>query len=479
MSAAWLALLVGSFVLLGCGERETPAPASEQHGEVREDEIALLKEIGYATEVPITGPHVGKAGVTLFDPAAVQDGLNFFNSLEAYTAKLMTMSGREVHRWSSDEKGATWGRFHARLPSLAPSYLDGWAHTELLENGDLLVIGAHHMLLRLDWDSNVEWKLELSAHHDLAVADDGDIHVLTAAIASVEIDGEPHAFLDNRIVVVTADGKIERTVSIFEALSFDPWSQRMNGMLREIKRVQTLALEKFRASGAVLTPEFEDYVRLIQSAFRGETAQDEDLKILLFQNSPEDLFHVNSIQILPRSRPGLWRKGDWLIVIPVFEMIAVIDHESGRVIWTWGRDELQRPHHATLQPDGNILIFDNGIRRMYSRVVKMDPESGRIVWQYRADPPESFFSDSRGGAQGLPNGNVLIADTNNGRAFEVTPAGYVVWEYYNDELYEEKGVAKRGALFRFTRVDPSSIEPLASRAGSRLPAEPEGGRAGQ
>jgi outer membrane protein assembly factor BamB len=203
-------------------------------------------------------------------------------------------------------------------------------------------------------------------------------------------------------------------------------------------------------------------VRLIQAAFRGEIAEDEGLKILMFQNNPEDLFHANSIQVLPRDEPGLWRAGDLLISILVFDTIAVIDHESGRVIWTWGRGELQQPHHATLLPDGNILIFDNGVQRKYSRVVKVNPKTSEIVWRFQTDPPDAFYSETRGGAQELPNGNVLIAETNNGRAFEVTPAGKVVWEYYNEVLSEVDGGQQRGALYRFTRTAPSSIQPLMS-----------------
>ena len=45
-------------------------------------------------------------------------------------------------------------------------------------------------------------------------------------------------------------------------------------------------------------------------------------------------------------------------------------------------------------------LFDRHIvlpELLYSRVVEVDPRRGEIVWQYRADPPESFFSGSRGG----------------------------------------------------------------------------------
>ena len=36
-----------------------------------------------------------------------------------------------------------------------------------------------------------------------------------------------------------------------------------------------------------------------------------------------------------------------------------------------------------------------------------------------------------GTTERLSNGNTMITETNNGRAFEVTPAGEIVWEFFN------------------------------------------------
>jgi hypothetical protein len=57
----------------------------------------------------------------------------------------------------------------------------------------------------------------------------------------------------------------------------------------------------------------------------------------------------------------------------------------------------------------------------------------QIVWEYSASDsnrPEwmfcsSFISDVRR----LPNGNTFIDEGMNGRFFQVTPAGEIVWEY--------------------------------------------------
>ena len=96
-------------------------------------------------------------------------------------------------------------------------------------------------------------------------------------------------------------------------------------------------------------------------------------------------------------------------------------------LWEWGQGQLEKPHHPTLLENGNVLIFDNGNQRKYTRVVELNPVNRHIVWEYKADPPESFYTSFGGSNQRLPNGNTLIVETGKGRAFEVTKEGEVVW----------------------------------------------------
>jgi hypothetical protein len=55
----------------------------------------------------------------------------------------------------------------------------------------------------------------------------------------------------------------------------------------------------------------------------------------------------------------LWRAGDLLVVVRDLDTIAVIDPESSYATWTWGRGDLQAPHHATHLSDATILPLDN------------------------------------------------------------------------------------------------------------------------
>lgn len=66
-------------------------------------------------------------------------------------------------------------------------------------------------------------------------------------------------------------------------------------------------------------------------------------------------------------------------------------------------------------------------------MLEIDPVKGEIVWQYTAEQSQQpgwwFFSSFISSARCLPNGNTLIDEGMNGRVFQVTPAGAIVWEY--------------------------------------------------
>jgi hypothetical protein len=68
-----------------------------------------------------------------------------------------------------------------------------------------------------------------------------------------------------------------------------------------------------------------------------------------------------------------------------------------------------------------------------SRVLEIDPVKQRVVWEYAGTdndrPTWSFYSSFISSARRLPNGNTLIDEGMNGRVFQVTGDGEIVWEY--------------------------------------------------
>ena len=56
---------------------------------------------------------------------------------------------------------------------------------------------------------------------------------------------------------------------------------------------------------------------------------------------------------------------------------------------------------------------------------------------FEGDSKTPFYTSVMGKHQWLPNGNLLITESKQGRAFEISQQGEVVWEYVN---YVDRGV---------------------------------------
>ena len=79
------------------------------------------------------------------------------------------------------------------------------------------------------------------------------------------------------------------------------------------------------------------------------------------------------------------------------------------------------------------------------------------------EPAEAFYSKLAGYDERLPNGNTLITESTNGRAFEVTSDGKIVWEFINPERAGENNELI-AVLCNVVRLGPDQIDWLASNS---------------
>lgn len=155
-------------------------------------------------------------------------------------------------------------------------------------------------------------------------------------------------------------------------------------------------------------------------------------------------------------------KSDLLVSVRELDLIGILNQDKGRFVWTWGPGELDRQHSPCLLTNGNLLVFDNGPHRGFSRIIELNPQTGRIVWQYRSDPPMDFYSYIQGFCQRLPNGNTLITENMKGRVFEVTKEGDVVWEFYEPNVDHKR--SRRQPIYQMKRiVGPDVIKGIQMR----------------
>jgi len=178
-----------------------------------------------------------------------------------------------------------------------------------------------------------------------------------------------------------------------------------------------------------------------------------------------DWAHNNTAQIIPPNKTyeiekqtkgtAVFKPGNIFISYRSLDVIGVIERETGRIVWAWGPGIIDGQHKPHMLESGNVLIFDNGTLRGYSRVIELNPLTGEIEWEYTAEPKESFFSQYISSAQRLPNGNTLICEGNRKRLFEVTRDNKVVWEFVNP--YHR---GKSETIYRCLRYSEEYCKPL-------------------
>lgn len=398
-SSRWrgLGTILSTLLIAGC--------ISERSDSEQDRSQEQLESLPYLTWVS-AGDDLDKSGVTIFDQDQASPGLNLFSPRNRPQALLVDMNGEVVHSWRARIKPG-----------------DSWQHVELLPDGALLAVITERRLLKIGRRSKLIWSLEEPVHHDIAVAEDGRILTLLRGERSVDIDGGTVSILDDSIAIVSSEGELMETVSIFDFFGDQVTESRWQTVRHWLSRPETVKQTETRRSEG---------------------------KLPFPHGSPVDVFHTNSIEIIPRDVDGFAQKGDLLISIRELDQIAVVDLQTREIRWRWGPEEVRRQHQPTLLDNDNLLVFDNkGAGTKVSRVIELEPRSKQIVWEYLGDPPESFFSALRSGNQRLPNGNTLITEADKGKVFEVTTDGDIVWEYYVPIINRKK--KSRVSVYRMTR----------------------------
>ncbi len=352
----------------------------------RDARIAELEAIGY-----VAGSRAaqGAGGVRALDPARVQPGLNLLVSGHAPEAVLLDASGRLLHAWSRSCREA----FPALKAADAPRY-HFFRRAHLLEDGSLLAIFEGAGLVKLAPDSTLLWAWPGRAHHDLEVRSDGRILTLsrTAHVVPRLVPDRP--LVEDFVVELSPEGEELRAVSLLEALE---------------------AAEGTRAVAARANAALE--------AWNG------------------DVFHANSVQWLSAGLAGAWplaHAGDVLLSLRNVDMLALLDLREQR--FAWSRTGAWRgQHQPELQPDGRLLLFDNACGSPRSRVLELDPATCAVTWSWSGTEADPLWSETCGSVQGLANGNVLVVESDGGRAFEVARDGTLVWRLDSPFRAGERG----------------------------------------
>jgi len=401
-------------------------------------DIDLLRALGYVEEAPAnTRDDPARVGVVIYDPKRSQPGYNLYTEQHAPIAILMDARGRSIHRF--EDPGAAY-----------------WARVALLADGDLLVVGADvpgryrpdgeptgRHVLRVGWDGSIRWKRYLEAHHDLELLPDGRVLTLEMHQRLVPEIDPAIPVRDDRIVTLNSEGETIATHSLHDLLAGGPLPFAFQDVRPRLAQLAKLGKDHTEPAASSVE---QDYI---------------------------DLLHTNSLELFDQpsllGRSPIYQPDSLLVTLRHQDRIAVVGIESGGLRWVWGEGELEGPHDATWIENGNILVFDNGLARGWSRVLEVDPATASIVQEYGARKRERFYSASRGSAQRLANGNTLVTNSESGQAFEVSPAGVIVWEFWNPTF---TNTGRRRLIGTMTRIDSDTVDAILERYGAGPTSDP-------
>jgi hypothetical protein len=349
-------------------------PAVAPLTDEQREEMSRLASIGYVTgSAPA---REGAAyGVTVYDEDLAAPGLNLVVSGHGCSAALMEMDGTVVHEWSLPYEDA----FPGREVDDASNGDEYWRRAMLLPDGGLIAIYEGLGVVRLDRDSRLVWAVPGGYHHDVD-ATGGGFAILYREPRIVPRISRRHPILEDYVSFLDADGNVLRRFSLLEAF------------------------------------ERSDYAPLLESMHR-----------------EGDVFHTNTIEVLDGSlaeRSPAFRRGNLLISVLMLNTIAVVDPETETVVWAL-TGQWRQQHQPTVLPNGRMLLFNNLFAPEASEVIEFDPFTQEVFWRVTGTEAFPFFSETCGSNQRLENGDTLITESDNGRAFEVTPRREVVWEYVN------------------------------------------------
>jgi hypothetical protein len=352
-------------------------------------------------------------GVTVND-AAAYPGQTFMTGFfgDGLGMRLIDMSGRTLHEWRVSFRAIWPDTSHVEVPPRTDweTHIHG---AVLYPNGDVVFNFQYGGLARIDRCSRVLWKLPLQTHHSIEMASDGTLWIPSRRPRKAEVPKFPGLtppFMEEYVLQISPEGKVLREISILDVI----YGSRYEGVLS--------------ASGShAATPTIP---------------------------SDGDFTHLNDVEVLEADlAPAFpqFQAGDLLLSLRNLNLILVVDPQAQRIKWAM-TGPFVRQHDPDFLPSGRISVFDNrrddgdGRELRGSRILEVDPQTHQSVTVYGERENEFFYTETLGDHQRLPNGNLLITESEYGHAFEVTAAGKVVWSFINrwdDELAAEVERATR------------------------------------
>lgn len=333
--------------------------------------------------------HFAGDGVTRAEKSRMSPGVTLISGLfgQKLGFRLFGADGQQIYEWPID--------FFKVAPELMQHRYHALIHGEVLfENGDIVANLDGRGMIRFDRCGRIVWRNDSQTHHSISVDDQGQ---LWAPIAG--------AYYEDTGVMIS----------------------------------------RFRLDRiGVFDPETGAQIRTIDLV---DVIRDLDLPGLIQENAGrlDDVGHLNDVEVLGADAAAafpMFAAGDILLSWRNLNQLWVLDGGDYHIKWVSDGATLGQ-HDPDFRADGTITVLDNRPldpirkeggypgRKGGSRIIALRPGETRHDVLFSSTAEHPFYTPYRGKHQFLPNGNLLVAETDAGRAFETTAGGEIVWEFIN------------------------------------------------
>ena len=390
-----IAALIVAMLFGMASERYQFFPSPQLHFMVDQAKLALGDFSGKNNWFYIDGK--GRKQVEGVKPDAVQPGLTLITGIgedKTLRIKVVDLDGSEVHRWDLDWYEVWPDADHIRqnqIPQGRPgTHIHG---SRLMDNGDIVFNYENLGLVRLDACGNEVFKLAYPSHHSVEVDDKGDLWVSGQQWHDEKWPKYPYykaPFKDDEVVRISPEGEILERFSIMELLD-------ENG--------------------------YQGLMYLSSTSSRKMTIK-------------HDVYHLNDVEVFPKHLPeGVFKHGDVMVSLRNINTVFVFDPKTRKIRYlTAGK--FVRQHDPDFIDGNRFSVYDNfhigpASHGQDSKILMFNALDDSVTSYLQPEDNIPFYSNIMGKHQWLANGNLLILESMNGRAIEVSPQKQPVWTYNN------------------------------------------------
>jgi hypothetical protein len=377
------------------------------------------------------------------------DGLNLVTRVKGdciLSANVLDMDGASLHEWTLD-----WFKIWPDAKHLPANFrpqmepgtsIDG---AVLLENGNLVFNFEHLGLVCVDFDGNVVWRLPYQTHHNITRGDGGNLWVCGQVEHTKRTNRLPNwipPFTEDTLLEITPEGKIVNEWSVVD-------------ILRKNDKEGLLYLGSTRS---------------------------------FFPTIGGDVLHLNDVEPFRADvmKEGFFKKGDVLVSLRNINTIFVFNRETEKIKFIH-TGSFVRQHDPDFVDGNTVSVFDNRTLgendKSQSRILLISAPDQTVKVLYEGTPEHPFFTNIMGKHQWLPNGDLLITEARNGRAFEIDSKGKIVWEHHNYIKKGQVGLVTEvsrlppayARLFGNSRLHTQALQAAGPRQDKSTATKPNGG----